>query len=137
MHDLRKLGYSLQKFFRSEEAYSLLDSNPETAGTMWGAGGCWVIAAALQPLLSGSKLVAVVDGGVQHHVLVEQNGWYLDNRGASSMGKLLKYWRTQEFLRDPRIEPFRVAEATELVCPVKLVATLKQRLKPLVTASKL
>jgi hypothetical protein len=126
------LGKALKRYFRSDRAYELLDSSKETKGTSWQSGGCWPLAEALHSLLPGSELVAVVSDGVQHHVLVNLHGWYLDADGASSQRALLSRWHKQEGLQDPTVALFKPAQTQDLVCPVQLVQRLRVELSRLI-----
>lgn len=125
------LGRRLKRFFASARAYDLLDSDPETYGSTWSSGGCYVAATALHSLLPGSRLTAVVADGVQHHVVVELGGWYFDADGATGAQALLRRWRTRERLDAPRLQPFVPQAAADLVCPAGVVAELRRELQKL------
>lgn len=136
MINVRTLGKALKKYLSSDRAYELIDSFEDTKGSTWLSGGCWALAQALHSVLPGSELVAVVDDGVQHHVLVNLHGWYMDADGVSSQTVLLKRWRDTEGLRRPSVKPFRQEHAEGLVCPVGLVSALREVLQKLIEASQ-
>jgi len=135
--DIPTLGAAIKAYFHSEKSYKLIDAYRSTAGSTWVAGGCWAAAKALHSLLSGSRLVAMVGfrgRGRPEHVVVEYRGWYLDADGASSHRELIRRWREQELVENPRIMPFQPEMAGGMVCPSGLVRDLREELRPIVTS---
>jgi|Laugresu1bdmlbsd_1035121.scaffolds.fasta_scaffold39133_2 hypothetical protein len=87
----RTLGERLHAALRENEAFRILDSDPNLDGSDWGQGGCAVLAAALLRLLPGAQPVAVVKDGVQHY-LVRYDGMLLDEHGALNDASFWREW---------------------------------------------
>jgi len=82
----------LRKLINRNDVIALLDQGDFAPGGDWGAGGCWILAAALKSLL-GSKghLWAVLDArDIPQHVAVKHGNLYLDYRGARTREKFLR-----------------------------------------------
>ena len=133
----RTLGKRLHAALREDEAFLILDSDPDLDGSDWGQGGCAVLAAALLRLLPGAEPVAVVKNGEAQHYLVRYEGMLLDEQGASSEAS---FWRGfEEFhpdvarSRGARIVTLdRDAELAdgEILCPTGVVDRLTTFLAP-------
>lgn len=90
----------------TNEAYEILDSAPELTGSTWSAGGCYLLARALQRIYGG-KLVTVYNvHGQPQHVAVQLGNMYLDADGLQTGDKLLKTMREDELVAFPHIGEF-------------------------------
>jgi hypothetical protein len=131
------LGKRIHAAIREDEAFRILDSDPDLEGSDWGQGGCAVLAAALLRLLPGAEPVAVVKNGEAQHYLVRYEGMLLDEQGASTEAS---FWRGfEEF--NPDVARSRGARLVtldrdaeladgEILCPTGVVDRLTTFLAP-------
>lgn len=133
----RSLGKRLHAAIREDEAFSILDADPDLAGSDWGQGGCAVLAAALLRLLPGAQPVAVVQDGVAQHYLVRHDGMLLDEHGAMTDASFWREW--ERYYPDVSratgarlVTLDRSAELSdgEILCPVGVVSRLVTFLVP-------
>jgi len=90
----------------TNEAYQILDSDPELTGSTWSAGGCYLLARALHRIYGG-KLVTVYNVQRQpQHVALQLGNMYLDADGLQTGDKLLKTMREDELVAFPYIGEF-------------------------------
>ena len=96
------LSKKLKKAMASAEAYSILDSDPATAGSTWQAGGCGVLAYALHQYLPESTLVDIVNTktNLTEHVAVEYQNRIYDANGSAPSAAYVDQYRKQENIRD-------------------------------------
>ena len=121
MPDLHSLGQRVKAWAETDEAYRLLDADPATSGsTSWLAGGCAVLAEALQRVEPKLALVGVFDGhGALQHVLVKAPGdLYLDADGASTRAALERRWATRERVPGARVRPITRWQVTQAELPL-------------------
>ena len=128
----KQFGDRLRELLASDRAYAILDAYPEIAGSTWTSGACWPLATVLVRVVPGTKMMAIVPKGslrVQHAVVAWRGG-YLDADGWSKKQQLLKRWREEELVHQPRLVPFEDAHVSGgMVCPVGIVEELSQFLR--------
>lgn len=98
----RPFGRNLKALLGTEQAYALL---PE--GT-WMAGGCLLLAAALQDWAPGTLVWTVEDAsapGRPQHLVAVWGEYFIDGDGVATRTELLEKMRVAEGLRAPRIIP--------------------------------
>lgn len=132
--DLRLFGRDLRRWLNSEEGgYSVLPGDYET----WIAGGCWILAEALQAWIGpGAVKWSIhsqeVPGRIQH-VVVKVGHCFLDGDGASSEEMLLRRWRDKERIERPFLKEFRIEEtgrgSSRIECPARAVRSLTEHLR--------
>lgn len=105
-----QFGQHVKNYFDSNESYDVLDSNPDTEGCTWSAGGCGMAAMALHQTLPGSEIHAVHDEGEIQHFAVKHQGTFYDARGAQTGPALRKRMKTEEGLKKPSIRKSSVDE---------------------------
>ena len=128
--EMKAFGQRLRRFLRRAEAYAILDAH---VGGTWMAGGCWLLAEALAPLVQ-RPLVAVWSfagaGIVQQHVVLQlAEDCFLDADGAQSATALLRKMVRVERLDQPYLDRFDPHAATGMSCPTRGVHQLQQALR--------
>lgn len=95
---------SIDKKLGHNDAYCIIDSDPEIAGSGWASGACYLLALALKRILPNSRLVSLHDhnGNIQH-IMVHYNGKLVDGDGVSTEAEVLKRWENEEMVDDPYI----------------------------------
>jgi hypothetical protein len=134
-HDL---GTRLHTVLRENDAFRILDRDPELNGTDWGQGGCAVLASALHALLPGSEVWAVFHSGSPSHYLVRYEDRFYDGDGASTDKEFWKRWEEEYPEQSRRMGARLVAvqdiperdETTEILCPADIVRVLVAYLRP-------
>ena len=128
--DVKDFGRRLRNYLNTDEAYAILGPD----GT-WTAGGCWLLAAALAPLLD-APLVGVwsrVHGMpvLQHVVLQLDADCFLDADGAQTARALLRRMAQEEMLVAPFLAPFNpdAARTSDIRCPAVSVRRLRAKLR--------
>jgi RNA:NAD 2'-phosphotransferase (TPT1/KptA family)/8-oxo-dGTP pyrophosphatase MutT (NUDIX family) len=96
-----ELGRAVQKFCASNESYAILDSSRASGGT-WSAGGCYILAEAVQKEFGGELYAVVADEAVQH-IVVKYGGLFIDADGASREALLLHRMESVEHLHHPKL----------------------------------
>jgi hypothetical protein len=99
---------AVRAYFNGAQALDVLESNPETRGGSWVAGGCAMAARAIESVLVGSELWAIGDlcdgpRGVEHHFVVRFGPLFVDGEGAVSEDVVLSRWRDREGLIRPEL----------------------------------
>jgi hypothetical protein len=136
---MRALGRRLRRVLDSRAAYEILGPS----GGTWMAGGCWILAEALQRCLRSrgydAHLYAVrsreKEREVVEHVVVGVRGnashahggyeiWFLDGDGAATSAELLDKMRRVERVPSPYLTRFTKTDAKAerafpfgIVCP--------------------
>lgn len=82
---VRKFGKELREFINSDEVFSILPEGD------WGAGGCWILAEALNQFLGPpAELWAVYSSVLPvEHVVVKDGDAYFDYSGASTKNEII------------------------------------------------
>lgn len=135
---LKDFGRQVRAFLRTDAAYAILGDDGDT----WTAGGCWLLAAALGPLID-APLAAVWSREpgrapqLQHVILHVGEDCYLDADGAQTRRTLLRRMVKYERLTAPYVGAFdaRVAHAGRILCAPARVLALREALWPLVRAT--
>ena len=116
MHaDIPRLSDDLKRVLKSKEAMSILD----IWGVGWTDGGCLVLANALQRWLDQGEVLGVWEpvpliepdptgvhyrrlvgtDYIQHHAVLDVNGWLIDGDGITTKQGLIKRWEEDYHLR--------------------------------------
>lgn len=98
-----EIGERVARYAESNESYEILGKH----GT-WNAGGCSLLALALQRVLGWrAKLLLVAsDRNPGEHTVVRYGGMYIDADGAQTERELLHKMATVESTPHPRLVPF-------------------------------
>jgi hypothetical protein len=97
-------GKAVKQWVQTPESYQILDAHPETYGSTWSAGGCLVLAVALQGLIPSIQLVGVAGHrGIEHVCLQVGRDHYIDADGMVTQGELLQTWRQREGVKEARL----------------------------------
>ena len=102
---LKDIGDYIKKAVRTNEAFRLIDAEPELKDCDWGAGACYPLALAIQRVYGG-KLAYIKDenkNGPQH-VIVKIGKGYLDHDGYESELKKIQSAK-REGVKGPEIWP--------------------------------
>lgn len=109
---LKKIGDYIKKAVRTNEAFRLIDTEPELEGSDWGNGVCYPLALAIQRVYGG-RLAFIKAGdkdGRPEHVIVKIGRGYLDHNGYEPELKKIQAAKA-EGVKDPDIWP--VTETTD------------------------
>lgn len=103
-------GSDLARAMRTKLAYAVLDSTA-AKGSTWTAGGCWLLADALQKLdPAHAELWVVLNWeGEPEHVVMKRRGYFWDSLGAVQDTTLLRRMRQEEGVVEPLLVPFTAA----------------------------
>lgn len=132
-------GRALKKLIQSDAAYRILDG---ACGGTWLAGGCALLAVALEQAGAGALWVLVGRSTrnsppqVQHWLVRTPGGLFLDGDGVSSEMMLLKRWAEIEDVLEPMLRPaepgdrhgetwISAQDTTDVRSLVKLLRTLQ------------
>lgn len=103
---LKSLGSKIRRLINREDVFELLRDGD------WGAGGCWMLAEAIQQFLdSPAELYAVVGkSGMVQHILVRYDDAYIDYNGTQTIEQL-----DRNIANDPTYTdgPFRLKKLTK------------------------
>jgi hypothetical protein len=127
---VKDFGKRLRNYLNTDAAYAILGPD----GT-WTAGGCWLLAAALAPLLDaplvGVWSVVQATPVLQHVVLQLDDDCFLDADGVQTERALLRRMVQEEMLVEPFIAPFNpdAARASDIRCPAVSVRRLRTALQ--------
>lgn len=111
---------NLQYILHSNAAYKILGNSVST----WIEGGCLLLAMALKRVFPQGEILCIYDGEKPDpdHCVLKLGDVYLDGDGVQSETELLNRWKTEEFLKNPRIGPFKLMP--DWFCPPDLVGKL-------------
>jgi len=105
--DIRRLSRDLKHVLRSNEAMSILD----LWSVGWTDGGCLVLANALRRWLGTGDILGVwepvpLGEAIQHHAVLNINGWLIDGDGITTEGGLIRRWKEDLFRHRVELREF-------------------------------
>lgn len=130
--DLQNLGALTREWAESDKAYKLLDSDPETSGGSWLAGGCLVLAAAIvawsQLRLTLSRVIGA--NGTEHYAATDGVRFF-DADGVSTRRQIENRWRKVELVEGAKVFVDNVIDTRggQIPIPPKLVRKVVLRLR--------
>lgn len=105
--DITRLSRDMKRVLMSNTALAILD----LWSVGWTDGGCLVLAQALRRWLDAGDILGVWETvplreAIQHHAVLNINGWLIDGDGITTEGGLIRRWKEDLFRHRVELRAF-------------------------------
>ena len=113
------IGTAVKKFTSSNASFTTILDKTDAQGSTWSAGGCWILADAVQKKFGG-ELYSVTDKNQTQHIVTKIGDKFIDADGVSTKSELLNRMKTAEGHANPKLEPLDPTKVSaDIVRPTK------------------